>query len=140
MNVQPNPLAGWQVDRSQISTRGVDLQRPECILAEPDGTLWTADARGVMRIAADGRQTLIRQQPAEPGARQTAAAADPRPDATAATATAAILGASLPNGLAFNADGDILIDHHRRRHHSRPGRRAGPSPARRRCPATIGAG
>ena len=25
---------------------GHGLQRPECILAEPDGTLWTADTRG----------------------------------------------------------------------------------------------
>jgi gluconolactonase len=42
----PNPLRGWQVDRSSIRTIGRDLQRPECILSERDGTLWTADARG----------------------------------------------------------------------------------------------
>src|SRR6185312_15475401 len=57
-----NPLRGWQVDRASIRTIGHDLQRPECILAEPDGTLWSADARGgVMRIAPDGTQELVAQ-------------------------------------------------------------------------------
>ena len=41
-----NPLQDWQVDRESIRTIGRDLQRPECILAERDGTLWSADARG----------------------------------------------------------------------------------------------
>jgi gluconolactonase len=51
------------VDRTAIRTIGHDLQRPECILAEPDGTLWSADARGgVMRIGADCAQRLIAQQ------------------------------------------------------------------------------
>ena len=89
-----NPLTGWQVDRGSIGTLGVDLQRPECILCEPDGTVWTADARGVMKIAADGRQTLIRQT----------GIAD-----RALDAQSLVLGGSLPNGIAFNADGDILI-------------------------------
>ena len=83
------------MDRAQIGTRGVGLQRPECILAEPDGTLWTADARGVMRIAADGTQTLIRQHP--DGAER------------ALDAQSLILGGSLPNGIAFDRAGDILI-------------------------------
>lgn len=90
-----NPLRGWQVDRAQIRTIGVDLQRPECILAEPDGTLWTADARGVMRIGPGGSQTLIRQKN-EGAERQL-------------DAQSLILGGSLPNGIAFNRDGDILI-------------------------------
>ncbi|PXW97580.1 gluconolactonase [Sphaerotilus hippei] len=90
-----NPLKGWQVDRSQIRTLGVGLQRPECILAEADGTIWTADARGVMRIAADGTQTLIRQQQA--GVERQL------------DAQSLILGGSLPNGIAFNRDGDVLI-------------------------------
>src|SRR3954465_3865946 len=66
-----NPLKGWQVDRAAIRHVGRDLQRPECVLAERDGTLWAADARGgVMRIAADGQQRLVvPAQPAEaPGA------------------------------------------------------------------------
>ena len=47
-----NPIVGFQVDPSEIRYIGQDLQRPECILAEPDGTLWAADARGgVVRFA-----------------------------------------------------------------------------------------
>jgi gluconolactonase len=90
-----NPLRGWQVDRSTIGFVGIDLQRPECILAEPDGTLWCADARGVMKIAPDGEQTLIRQQTTDP-------------DRTL-DATSVVLGGSLPNGLAFDREGNILI-------------------------------
>ena len=93
----PNPLVGFQVDPALIRTVGKDLQRPECILAERDGTLWAADARGgVMRIAADGSQTLIAQEP------------DPYFDVPASPA-ASLLGGTLPNGLAFAADGDILV-------------------------------
>lgn len=94
MTTNSNPLRGWQVDRSQIQFAGADLQRPECILAESDGTLWTADARGVMRIAADGTQTLIRQQ----GVAERAL-----------DAQSLILGGSLPNGIAFDRDGHIVI-------------------------------
>ena len=50
------------MERESISLTGTDLRRPECILAEPDGTLWSADARGgVMRIDPDGAQQLIAQ-------------------------------------------------------------------------------
>jgi len=89
-----NPLRGWQLDPASIRPFGHDLQRPECILAEPDGTIWTADARGVMRIAADGAQTLIRQK----GVADRALNAD-----------SAMLGGSLPNGIAFAPNGDIVI-------------------------------
>ena len=92
-----NPLLSWQVDRAAITTRGHDLQRPECILAERDGTLWTADARGgVVRIAPDGSQTLIAQQ--------TVAGVGPQ-----ASAHDLVLGATLPNGLCFDAQGRIVI-------------------------------
>jgi len=94
MGKSSNPLVGWQVERGQIRTWGHDLQRPECILAEPDGTLWTADARGVMRIAADGTQTLVRQQ----GVAERAL-----------DAHSLIMGGSLPNGIAFDRNGDIVI-------------------------------
>lgn len=93
----PNPLRGFQVDRTAIQTIGRDLQRPECILAERDGTLWAADARGgVMRIDADGSQTLVAQAP------------DPHFDLSGA-ASDSLLGGTLPNGLAFAENGDILI-------------------------------
>ena len=92
-----NPLRGWQVDRNSIRTIGRDLQRPECILAEPDGTLWSADARGgVMRIASDGTQRLIAQSVDTHF--QESNLADKY-----------ILKGTLPNGLAFDRNGDILI-------------------------------
>ncbi|MFC3531227.1 SMP-30/gluconolactonase/LRE family protein [Vogesella facilis] len=92
-----NPLKGWQLDRAAIRTLGEGLQRPECILAEPDGSLWTADARGgVVHITADGRQTLVAQQAGK------GLAAD-------ASAAERMLGGTLPNGLAFDRDGNIVI-------------------------------
>lgn len=95
--MRANPLAGFRVDRDAISYIGHDLQRPECILAEPDGTLWVADARGgVMRIAADGSQKLITQK----GDSRFAQTRDFETRFTSGT---------LPNGLAFAANGDILI-------------------------------
>ncbi|WP_454806005.1 SMP-30/gluconolactonase/LRE family protein [Paraburkholderia fungorum] len=98
MSVSDNPLQGWSVDRRDIRNIGENLMRPECILAEPDGTLWTADARGgVMRIAPDGVQTLIAQQD-----RSICA---PSSDDTAQL----VLGKTLPNGLAFDREGNIVI-------------------------------
>ncbi|MFT4193973.1 SMP-30/gluconolactonase/LRE family protein [Ottowia sp.] len=97
-----NPLDGFTVDRTQIRTVGRDLQRPECILAEPDGTLWCADARGgVTRIAADGSQRFIGQRADE----RFAAGADDTAEALEAKLTTG----TLPNGLAFAANGDILV-------------------------------
>lgn len=94
----PNPLKGWQVERDAISFLGEGLQRPECILAEADGTIWTADARGgVVRIDPDsGAQTLVTQQ-AGAGVGAMADAAQ------------LMMGGTLPNGLAFDVNGDILI-------------------------------
>ena len=97
-----NPLQGFTVDRAQIKTIGRDLQRPECILAERDGTLWSADARGgVMRIAPDGTQRFIGQR------------ADARFESAAAATSSELehkyTTGTLPNGLAFAANGDILI-------------------------------
>jgi len=92
-----NPLKGWKIDRASLRMVGQDLQRPECILAEADGTLWTADARGgVMRINADGTQQLIAQHT---GRNFTAQGG----------AEKYILNGTLPNGLAMARNGDILI-------------------------------
>jgi sugar lactone lactonase YvrE len=92
-----NPMIGFRVDRSEIRYVGRDLQRPECILAEPDGTLWAADARGgVMKITPDGRQEIITQSFASSFQK----AADDASRFTQGT---------LPNGLAFAENGDILI-------------------------------
>jgi sugar lactone lactonase YvrE len=98
----PNPLDGFSVDRAHISYIGQNLQRPECILAERDGTLWSADARGgVMRIAPDGTQRFIGQQ-ADTSFAQAA-------DQKAADFEAKFTQGTLPNGLAFARNGDLLI-------------------------------
>jgi sugar lactone lactonase YvrE len=93
-----NPLDGWQLERSAIRSIGHDLQRPECILAERNGTLWSADARGgVMRIRPDGSQQLIAQR------------ADERFVGRGEGAERYIYEGTLPNGIAFDRNGDFLI-------------------------------
>ena len=93
-----NPLKGFTVNRADIGFIGRDLQRPECILAERDGTLWSADARGgVVRIAPDGSQDLIVQTGLE------AVGGGSFEDRYVNTQ------GSLPNGLAFDAEGNFLI-------------------------------
>jgi gluconolactonase len=90
-----NPLLGWTVDPDSITFVGQDLQRPECILAEPDGTIWTADARnGVMRIDPDGSQQLIAQS---------------EPSADATDTERYLVAGSLPNGITFAQNGDLII-------------------------------
>ena len=98
-----NPLDGFTVDRGAISYVGRDLQRPECILAERDGTLWAADARGgVTRLGADGSQRFVGQQP---DARFGAGS----PSDGTQDFEARLTQGTLPNGLAFAASGDLLI-------------------------------
>ena len=92
-----NPIIGFRVDPADIRTIGQDLQRPECILAEPDGSLWSADARGgVVHIRPDGSQQIITQS-------------ERRDFAEAADEAARFTEGTLPNGLAFARNGDILI-------------------------------
>jgi sugar lactone lactonase YvrE len=98
----PNPLDGFTVDRAALRYVGENLQRPECILAERDGTLWAADARGgVTHIAADGSQQFVGQRADDRFATAEAATAD--------AFEAKFTQGTLPNGLAFNAEGEILI-------------------------------
>lgn len=68
-----NPVLDFQIDKASIRYVGEGLQRPECILAEPDGTLWAADARGgVARINPDGTQKIVTQNaPVRSRARKT---------------------------------------------------------------------
>ena len=92
-----NPVLHFEVDKSSIQYIGSDLQRPECILAEPDGTLWAADARGgVAKLTPDGRQEIITQKRSDhfQGVESEASR---------------YLQGTLPNGLAFARNGDILI-------------------------------
>jgi gluconolactonase len=93
----PNPLTGFRVEDHMLRMIGHDLQRPECILAQRDGVLWSADARGgVMRIAPDGVQTLICQS------------ADAHFDLSG-DAEQSLVSGTLPNGLAFGPGNMILI-------------------------------
>lgn len=92
-----NPILDFGIDKSTIQYTGEGLQRPECILAERDGTLWSADARGgVVRIGADGTQEVITQQRSGSFA-------------GAASEASRYLEGTLPNGMAFADNGDILI-------------------------------
>jgi gluconolactonase len=92
-----NPILDFGIDKASLRYIGQDLQRPECILAEPDGTLWSADARGgVARIAPDGSQQIVTQKRSE------------HFKAAGSEATRYLEG-TLPNGLAFARNGDILI-------------------------------
>jgi gluconolactonase len=92
-----NPLLDFEIDKASLQFIGQDLQRPECILAERDGTLWSADARGgVVRIAPDGSQQVVTEKRSA-----HFAAAD-------SEATRFLQG-TLPNGMAFARNGDFLI-------------------------------
>ncbi|MGD1832745.1 MAG: SMP-30/gluconolactonase/LRE family protein [Sphaerochaetaceae bacterium] len=95
--LKSNPLKDFTLEPEMIKTIGEDLQRPECILAEKDGSLWAADARGgVMHIKGDGSQTIITQKH-EAGFDH------------ATNKVNRFFEGTLPNGLAFARNGDILI-------------------------------
>lgn len=92
-----NPIKDFILDPAKATFAGEDLQRPECILAEPDGSLWAADARGgVCHIMPDGSQKIITQKYAE------------KIDLASKEVNRFFEG-TLPNGLAFASNGDILI-------------------------------
>lgn len=94
--VGTNPILDFAIDRGSLHYVGHNLQRPECILAEPDGSLWVADARGgVVRIHGD-EQSIVTQT--RSGYFQEAGSEATR-----------YLEGTLPNGLAFARNGDILI-------------------------------
>ncbi len=92
-----NPIKGFSIDSRLVRYIGSDLQRPECILAEPDGSLWSADARGgVVHIRPDGSQEIITQHYS--GSFKAAGSEEAR-----------FVSGTLPNGLAFARNGDLLI-------------------------------
>ena len=93
-----NPIDGFTLLKGDFEFIGNGLQRPECILAEKDGTLWSADARGgVVKINTDGSQQIITQS------HGSDTFADTEDDAKK------FVDGTLPNGLAFARNGDILI-------------------------------
>ncbi|CAM2195673.1 SMP-30/Gluconolaconase/LRE domain protein [Paraburkholderia kururiensis] len=88
-----NPIKDFVVDVAAIRTIGTQLQRPECILAQRDGSLLAADARGgIVHIDASGEQKLVL-----PANVDTAAIGD------------GLTSGSLPNGLALDAQGNVII-------------------------------
>src|SRR5260370_22561929 len=92
-----NPILGFVLNPSDFRYIGEGLQRPECILAERDGTLWAADARGgVVKISPDGSQTIIAQS-------------HNANDFATSDEVKRFVDGTLPNGLAFDRNGDILI-------------------------------
>jgi sugar lactone lactonase YvrE len=92
-----NPVLDFGIDKASVGYVGHDLQRPECILAEPDGTLWSADARGgVVKLDPGGGQEVITQK----ASTQFVAAG---------SEASRYLEGTLPNGLAFARNGDFLI-------------------------------
>ena len=94
--VGTNPILDFGIDTASLRYVGHDLQRPECILAEPDGTLWVADARGgVVRLNGQEQQIITQHRSGH--------FQDAGDEATR------YLRGPLPNGLAFAGNGDILI-------------------------------
>ena len=92
-----NPLYGFALDPDKARFIGEGLQRPECILAEQDGSLWAADARGgVVHIQPDAAQKVITQKRSDGG------------DINKGDSARFFVG-TLPNGMAFARNGDILI-------------------------------
>jgi len=92
-----NPILQFEIDKSKLQYIGNSLQRPECILAEKDGTLWSADSRGgVVCLRHDGTQEIITQKISSHFSQADS------------EATRYLTG-TLPNGLAFAANGDLLI-------------------------------
>lgn len=88
-----NPIKDFVVDVAALRTIGTQLQRPECILAQRDGSLLTADARGgIVHIDASGEQKLVL-----PANVDTSAIGD------------GLTSGSLPNGLALDAQGNVII-------------------------------
>jgi len=92
-----NPIFDFELNKNTLQYVGAGLQRPECILAEADGSLWIADARGgVIHLQPDGHQKIVTQRSSE-----HFAGVD--------NEGSRYLEGTLPNGLAFAANGDILI-------------------------------
>jgi sugar lactone lactonase YvrE len=108
-----NPLTGFQLNPAEIKYLGSGLQRPECILAENDGAIWTADARGgVMKLNQDGTQQLIT------GSFETCISDDiesssdirhPTSEIPNYTSRYVQAQGSLPNGLCFDKEGNFII-------------------------------
>ena len=53
-------IEGFALQAADFRVAASGLSRPECIVAEPDGTLWVSDNRAALtRISPDGSQALV---------------------------------------------------------------------------------
>lgn len=111
-----NPIKNWKVNREEIQFLGHDLQRPECILTEPNGTIWTADARGgVMKINPNGSQVLItpfKESDDLTTFKKLSNLTNPKseiPNLQFYNSRYVQAQGSLPNGLCFDANGNLII-------------------------------
>jgi gluconolactonase len=86
----PNPLRDFRVDRQAITYMGEGLVRPECILAQADGTLWTCDARGGIARSDELGSKLIQVYEAD-------------------SANVGLEAGHLPNGIALMRDGSFIV-------------------------------
>jgi len=60
-------IKDFTLDVTNLNFTGQNLSRPESVLAEKDGTLWTSDNRGgVTRIDPDGTETTLGDIPEDP--------------------------------------------------------------------------
>ena len=74
------PIKEFRLELSDLTYTGHDLVRPELVLVQPNGTIWTSDGRGgVTRINPNGTQQFIGGLDGE------------------------------PNGLALAEDGSLLV-------------------------------
>jgi len=80
-------MDNFTIDQSTIQYFGKGLVRPECVIAEKNGDLWTSDGRGgICHILSDGTQKFIPQK-----------------------IDGEKVQNSLPNGLAMLKDGSFAV-------------------------------
>lgn len=111
-----NPIKNWKVNREEIQFLGHELQRPECILTESNGTIWTADARGgVMKINPNGSQVLItpfKESDDLTTFKKLSNLTNPKseiPNLQSYNSRYVQAQGSLPNGLCFDVKGNFII-------------------------------
>lgn len=108
-----NPLKNWQVNREEIQYLGHDLQRPECILTEPNGAVWAADARGgVVKLNHQGDQEVVSGLTNAPDSSlviRQSTFVNPHSSFTKDNQRYIAAVGSLPNGLCFDTNGDFII-------------------------------